>query len=342
MKSFFILGTVWYCHFSLFVLRDQSDSVEFVAGWCVFDIVVVIVCRHCRCRYCCCWRRRTNKMTRKWNIQPIRGRERAILTFSFLFVTILTTEMCMYEYIQCAHPHRLSYTLNLLTKFKSSNFITECRLSILSCWASAVTHAHKQREQEQEEYTTLFFYHHIQSQVVKLYDIVFFSLLMIDCNAFALLIELFSFHFVYFPILGGNQRDLARAKNQKKLQDQKKGARTDGLTVEQRKQRFVASDFEFHNIYINLGVDHRNTILILNSTSESIGFSEMRNWYERNNRKRLRRPVEQLVENPKRVNHSKQIKSMKYQNSSISIENKIQFNSLKCWSSLLFIPFTMK
>lgn len=39
---------------------------------------------------------------------------------------------------------------------------------------------------------------------------------------------------------GGNQRDLARAKNQKKLQEQKKGNRTDGLTVEQRKQRFVS------------------------------------------------------------------------------------------------------
>ncbi|ODM97702.1 putative SERF-like protein [Orchesella cincta] len=36
----------------------------------------------------------------------------------------------------------------------------------------------------------------------------------------------------------GNQRDLARAKNQKKLQEQarKKGA-DDGLTLEQRRQR---------------------------------------------------------------------------------------------------------
>jgi len=35
----------------------------------------------------------------------------------------------------------------------------------------------------------------------------------------------------------GNQRDLARAKNQKKLTDLKKGVRTDNLTVEQRKAR---------------------------------------------------------------------------------------------------------
>ncbi|EDW83754.1 putative SERF-like protein [Drosophila tropicalis] len=35
----------------------------------------------------------------------------------------------------------------------------------------------------------------------------------------------------------GNQRDLARAKNQKKLADQTKGKRTDNLTVEQRKAR---------------------------------------------------------------------------------------------------------
>lgn len=42
--------------------------------------------------------------------------------------------------------------------------------------------------------------------------------------------------------LGGNQRDLARAKHQKKLQEQKKGNRNDGLTVEQRKQRFVPRD----------------------------------------------------------------------------------------------------
>ncbi|XP_030572130.1 putative SERF-like protein [Drosophila novamexicana] len=35
----------------------------------------------------------------------------------------------------------------------------------------------------------------------------------------------------------GNQRDLARAKNQKKLAEQTKGKRTDSLTVEQRKAR---------------------------------------------------------------------------------------------------------
>ncbi|EDV43442.1 uncharacterized protein Dana_GF16522 [Drosophila ananassae] len=35
----------------------------------------------------------------------------------------------------------------------------------------------------------------------------------------------------------GNQRDLARAKNQKKQADANKGKRTDNLTVEQRKAR---------------------------------------------------------------------------------------------------------
>lgn len=44
-------------------------------------------------------------------------------------------------------------------------------------------------------------------------------------------------HIICFS--GGNQRDLARAKNQKKLTDLKKGARTDNLTVEQRKARYV-------------------------------------------------------------------------------------------------------
>ncbi|ALC45881.1 CG17931 [Drosophila busckii] len=38
-------------------------------------------------------------------------------------------------------------------------------------------------------------------------------------------------------IIGGNQRDLARAKNQKKLAEQTKGKRSDSLTVEQRKAR---------------------------------------------------------------------------------------------------------
>lgn len=39
--------------------------------------------------------------------------------------------------------------------------------------------------------------------------------------------------------IGGNQRDLARAKNQKKQQEQqkKKPSGGDGLTLEQRKQR---------------------------------------------------------------------------------------------------------
>lgn len=40
-------------------------------------------------------------------------------------------------------------------------------------------------------------------------------------------------------ISGGNQRDLARAKAQKKIIEAKKGARTDNLTVEQRKARWV-------------------------------------------------------------------------------------------------------
>ncbi|XP_059619358.1 putative SERF-like protein [Phlebotomus argentipes] len=35
----------------------------------------------------------------------------------------------------------------------------------------------------------------------------------------------------------GNQRDLARAKNLKKQNEKQKGRQTDGLTVEQRKQR---------------------------------------------------------------------------------------------------------
>lgn len=46
-----------------------------------------------------------------------------------------------------------------------------------------------------------------------------------------------------FEFLGGNQRDLARAKNQKKLTDLKKGVRTDNLTVEQRKARYVDEYF---------------------------------------------------------------------------------------------------
>lgn len=38
-------------------------------------------------------------------------------------------------------------------------------------------------------------------------------------------------------VSGGNQRELARAKSQKKLADAKKGVRTDNLTVDQRKAR---------------------------------------------------------------------------------------------------------
>ncbi len=45
----------------------------------------------------------------------------------------------------------------------------------------------------------------------------------------------------YFSIhSGGNQRDLARAKAQKKLQDQAKSkGPTDGLTLEQRRERYL-------------------------------------------------------------------------------------------------------
>ncbi|KAH8403445.1 hypothetical protein KR215_010139 [Drosophila sulfurigaster] len=43
--------------------------------------------------------------------------------------------------------------------------------------------------------------------------------------------------FINLLFSGGNQRDLARAKNQKKQAEQTKGKRTDGMTVEQRKAR---------------------------------------------------------------------------------------------------------
>lgn len=40
---------------------------------------------------------------------------------------------------------------------------------------------------------------------------------------------------------GGNQRDLARAKNAKKAADQDRGKRNDdGLSLEQRKQRLIS------------------------------------------------------------------------------------------------------
>lgn len=45
------------------------------------------------------------------------------------------------------------------------------------------------------------------------------------------------FTLVLWHVLGGNQRDLARQKNQKKLQELGKGKRSDNLTVEQRKAR---------------------------------------------------------------------------------------------------------
>ena len=44
--------------------------------------------------------------------------------------------------------------------------------------------------------------------------------------------------FILLSYLGGNQRELARAKNLKKQQQgQAKGKGEDGLTLEQRKQR---------------------------------------------------------------------------------------------------------
>lgn len=46
------------------------------------------------------------------------------------------------------------------------------------------------------------------------------------------------FQFLFFlNDLGGNQRALAREKNQKKLKEQQKGSRPDNLTVDQRKAR---------------------------------------------------------------------------------------------------------
>lgn len=42
---------------------------------------------------------------------------------------------------------------------------------------------------------------------------------------------------VVVSFLGGNQRELARAKNQKKQQEKDKGKKNDGLTLEQRKFR---------------------------------------------------------------------------------------------------------
>lgn len=46
---------------------------------------------------------------------------------------------------------------------------------------------------------------------------------------------------------GGNQRDLARAKNAKKTADMNKGVRTDNLTVEQRKARYNFSSLSLHS-----------------------------------------------------------------------------------------------
>lgn len=90
-----------------------------------------------------------------------------------------------------------------------------------------------------------------------------------------------------FPFcLGGNQRDLARAKNQKKLQEQKKGNRNDGLTVEQRKQRSVSD---------TVNNQMRLIILFLILLSP---VSEMPIKYEKSNRKRAdHRAPEQRVEN---------------------------------------------
>lgn len=62
---------------------------------------------------------------------------------------------------------------------------------------------------------------------------IFFRLRFIFLQFFSIL------DFFFEKISGGNQRDLARAKAQKKLVEAKKGVRTDNLTVEQRKARWV-------------------------------------------------------------------------------------------------------
>lgn len=55
---------------------------------------------------------------------------------------------------------------------------------------------------------------------------------------FAILSDFIKQYYYYSILLGGNQRDLARAKNQKKQQEQSKGkGKNDGLTLEQRKFR---------------------------------------------------------------------------------------------------------
>lgn len=88
-------------------------------------------------------------------------------------------------------------------------------------------------------------------------------------NIFASLIEIFLFYSFLLicgiPGIGGNQRDLARAKNQKKLQDQKKGNRSDGLTVDQRKQRFVSSPLQKTN-----AIHTANTIQYIHLNNYSI------------------------------------------------------------------------
>ena len=53
--------------------------------------------------------------------------------------------------------------------------------------------------------------------------------------------RIYCFYFILM-ILGGNQRELARAKNQKKQTEmsKKKGTSGDGLTLEQRKYRYLS------------------------------------------------------------------------------------------------------
>lgn len=56
-------------------------------------------------------------------------------------------------------------------------------------------------------------------------------------SAFLLILLMLFLLFSISAATGGNQRDLARQKAQKKQADAKKGARTDNLTLEQRKAK---------------------------------------------------------------------------------------------------------
>lgn len=91
---------------------------------------------------------------------------------------------------------------------------------------------------------------------------------------------------------------------------------------------------------VNIGLLHQNsnfsTRRQFNANFIPFFFSEMRNWFERSNRKRVGDPVELMgelmLENPKKKLH----KSMKYQNSIISIETK---NTSIQFIQMLFISF---